>query len=214
MLSSSTMKHLRVNKSTLMPYDTTNTESSPVTAALKDPFQAVIFPLSGDHLITLLQFNVLRGSIANRQLLSPLSPHSCSTETLHVLPSHTSSLNLVPPSLAPTHLQCTVPHEDWMDIIPDPKWRDNVIRAAGTFDEDELWSDLLGGLFEGFPDSEIEHRGVVAWSPPWEASGWEVSPGFWEKWGWTLVGCVEVVDATNRWRAKRGQGPLGKRMAL
>jgi hypothetical protein len=79
--------------------------------------------------------------------------------------------------------------------------------ASGTFDEDELWSDTIGGLFEGFPNSEIEQRGVIAWSPPWHFTGWEVSEGFWRKWGRILKGCGEVLEATNRWR-ERGEEPL------
>jgi hypothetical protein len=171
----------------------------------------LVFPLCPDHLITLLQFNVLRASIANRRLLAPLepaSPDKCSSPAaLHILP-RLPDPHLLPTSLHPTALQCTIPHEDWIDIIPHPGWRDNVIRAVGHFDEDELWSDVIGGLFEGFPDSDVEHRGVVAWSPPWHVSGWEVSEGFWRKWGWTLDGCEEVLEATNTWRRKRGEEPL------
>lgn len=80
--------------------------------------------------------------------------------------------------------------------------------AIGTFDEDALWSDTIGGLFEGYPDDEIEVRGVIAWSPPWDISGWEVTEGFWRRWGWQFKGCGEVLDATNRWRRMRGEEPL------
>ncbi|KAJ9138092.1 hypothetical protein NKR23_g8671 [Pleurostoma richardsiae] len=156
-------------------------------------------------------FNVLRASIANTQLLSPLQPtraSGCSSEVLHVLPATIPYPSTVPPSLVPTELQCTVPHESWVDIIPHPVWRDNVLRALGNFDEDDLWSDVIGGLFEGFPASEVERRGVIAWSPPWDASGWEISKGFWRKWGWSLRGCEEVLEATNRWRRHRGEEPL------
>ena len=68
--------------------------------------------------------------------------------------------------------------------------------------------DLLGGLWEGFSDSECERRGLIAWSTPWEISGWEVSEGFLKKWGWSLRGCEGVLEATNRWRALRGEEPL------
>lgn len=87
--------------------------------------------------------------------------------------------------------------------------RDNLIQAAGHFDEDELWSDTIGGLFEGFPASDIEQRGVIMWSPPWHVCGWEVSEGFWRKWSWALKGCGDVLEATNRWRIRRGEEPLG-----
>lgn len=83
-----------------------------------------------------------------------------------------------------------------------------MIRASGKFDEDELWSDMIGGLFEGFSGSEVERRGVILWSPPWHVSGWEISEGFSRKWGWCLKGCGEVLEATNRWRRERGEEPL------
>ena len=83
-----------------------------------------------------------------------------------------------------------------------------MILAAGTFDEDELWSDVLGGLFKGFPDEEVQSRGLVVWSPVWDISGWEVSEGFWRRWGWSLLGCEEVLKATNYWRRKRGEEEL------
>jgi hypothetical protein len=86
-----------------------------------------------------------------------------------------------------------------------------LIRATGTFDEDELWADCIGGLFEGFPDDEIERRGIVAWSPPWDLEGWEMSEGFVRKWGWLFVGKEGIgreLEATNRWRLQRGEEPL------
>lgn len=170
----------------------------------------IIFPLSSDHLITLLQYNVLRGTLTNKHILSHLEPsHSdeCSSVALHVLPMP-STPAMIPPSLWPTPLQQTVPHEGWVDHVPDPVWRDNILRAIGQFDEDELWSDTIGGLFEGFPHSEVEQRGIVAWSPPWDISGWEMSEGFLRKWGWTLRGCKGAMEATNKWRQMRGEDPL------
>jgi hypothetical protein len=154
---------------------------------------------------------VVRASIVNRQLVSSLfhtSPTSeCASAALHVL----SSIPLpdqVPPSLHPTALQQIVPHEEWVDIIPHPGWRDLILLKLGTFDEDELWSDVIGGVFEGFPDSEIENRGLIAWYPPWHVSGWEMSAGFWRKWGCIFKCCDDALEATNSWRAARGEEPL------
>jgi len=172
----------------LIPYQPT----TPNPATLnRPPAGRIILPLSPDHLITLLQFNVLRACLTNRRLLSSLNAtplDEYSSAALHILPNP-SSPEAIPPSLHPTVLQRTVPHEEWIDLIPHPVWRDNIILAIGKFDEDELWSDTIGGLFEGFPASEIERRGVIAWSPPWDVSGWEVSEGFYRKWGWSFKGC-------------------------
>ena len=191
----------KVFGTTIFPGDSLQTASA-----------GVLFPLSSDHLIVLLQYNALRGCLSNRELLSRFEPTSaphqdCSWAALHVLPGlDASALQSLPPSLQPTLLQRTVSHEPWIDIIPHPQFRDNLIRATGAFNEDELWSDTIGGLFEGFAD--IEQRGVVLWCNPWNASGWEVSEGFWLKWGWLLRGCFDALETTNQWRAIRGESSL------
>ncbi|KAM5371228.1 hypothetical protein ACJZ2D_008148 [Fusarium nematophilum] len=199
LLPSSTAPRTNRKSPPLVPHRSSTRRSKPV-----------MFPLSPDHLIVLLQFNVLRACLANRELIAPLgsSPVAeCASAAEHILPCP-SNPRAVPPSLLPTALQSTIPHEGWVDIIPHPVWRDNVLLALGQFDEDELWSDVMGGLFEGFPGSEVEHRGVIAWSPPWDASGWEMSEGFVRKWGWSFRGCEELLVETNRWRQKRGVEPI------
>lgn len=170
----------------------------------------IVFPLCPDHLITLLQFNALRAMAVNRTLISGIlvTPLDCDEEVIHVIPYPTKP-ELLPSTLLPTTLQQTVPHGDWIDMFPYPEGRDRLIRAAGTFDEDELWADCIGGLYEGFPDDEIERRGIIAWSPPWDITGWEMSEGFLRKWGWLFKGLPGWLEATNRWRMERGEEPFG-----
>jgi len=169
----------------------------------------IVFPLCPDHLITLLQFNALRALAVNRTLISGIlvTPLDCDKEAIHVIPYPTKP-ELLPSTLLPTTLQQTVLHGDWIDMFPCPEGRDRLIRAAGTFDEDELWADCIGGLYEGFPDDEVKRRGIIAWSPPWDITGWEMSKGFLEKWGWLFKGLPGVLEATNRWRMKRGEEPF------
>ena len=135
----------------------------------------VIFPLSVDHLITLLQFNVLRACLVNRDYISLLQPHGTewSSESIATLPSVGPSTltKLLPDSLHPTALQKTVPHAAWIDIFPHPIVRDNLIRIttqratssmtsiqssessieieseSREFDEDALWTANFGSLF-------------------------------------------------------------------
>lgn len=183
-----------------------NSARSAQNSSVKRSQFRIMFPLSPDHLITLLQYNALRGGMINSQLLygpNADQESECSAESVLLPPP--PSLREIPWTLYPTHLQQTVAHEKWIDIVPHPVWRDNMIRASGSFDEDDLWSDCIGGLFEGFPGSEIEKRGVILWSPPWHPSGWEISEGFARKWGWTLKGCRDVVDASNKRRMERGE---------
>ncbi|PKX96323.1 uncharacterized protein P174DRAFT_448139 [Aspergillus novofumigatus IBT 16806] len=152
---------------------------------------SIIFPLCSDHLITLLQFNTIRALATNRTLISGIltTPLDCYEEVTHVIPY-------------PSHPQLG---------------RDRLILAvaAGSFDEDELWADCIGGLYEGFPDAEhvdgdagVERRGVIVWSPPWDIRGWEMTKGFLEKWGWLLGDLPGAMEGTNRWRRERGEEPL------
>ncbi|KEY74474.1 hypothetical protein S7711_04509 [Stachybotrys chartarum IBT 7711] len=166
----------------------------------------LIFPLSSDHLIILVQLNTLRAVMTINRLVSK-EHYDCAGGAILILPL--DGLPDAPPNLSPTLMQATVPHEDWIDIMPHPVWRDNLILWSGTFDKDELSSDIVGGLFEGAAASDCGERGIVVWSPVWHPMGWELSEGFLRKWGWVIQGCEEeVLTTTNRWRAKRGEAPL------
>lgn len=70
-----------------------------------------------------------------------------------------------------------------------------------------MCNDTVGGLWDGVSDACMEN-GIVAWNPPWDVNGWEVSEGFWNKWGWTLKGCGDMLESSNRWRVRRGEEPL------
>jgi hypothetical protein len=164
------------------------------------------FPLSPDHyLITLIQYNVFRAILTNFSLCSLLStvPNTCTnTFLIPLIPTPSSP----PPTFFPTPLQLSQPHSVWIDSIPCPRLRDNLIREQGKYDEDELCEDVCGGLYEGYDDCEA--RGLLVWSSPWEVGSWEISVGFAERWGWLLAGCDEMWRATDRWREGRGEEAL------
>ncbi|KAJ5724865.1 hypothetical protein N7493_006593 [Penicillium malachiteum] len=168
-----------------------------------------MFPLCPDHLIILLQFNALRAMAINRTLISGIlyTPLDCDEERFHIVPCPTNP-ELLPATLFPTILQQTVPHADWINLFPYAEGRDRLIQASGTFDENELWDDCIGGLYQGLPDDEIERRGIIAWSPCWSITGWEMSEGFLRKWGWLFHGLPEVLEPTNCWRLVRGEEPF------
>jgi len=109
----------------------------------------------------------------------------------------------IPAALRPTQLQRQVQHHPWIDLLPVPEMRDNLLRAGDTFDDMELCGDLVG-----FFSHPTGRTGMIIWGEPWEISGWEVTEEFLMQWGWTIRGCESIVESTNRWRAKRGEEPL------
>lgn len=184
----------------LLPYTTYATPDEP-------PPQ-IIFPISADHcLITLVQYNVIRAMIFNMAILSLLGhlPHGC-TSTFNVPSLGVVPARSIPPDLQYTPLQQSRPHPYWISVIPVPRLRDNLILSAGKYDEHEFCYDLGLGLYEGFDD--IERRGLLVWGQAWRGHGWEVSEGFFRKWGFLLGGCSELIESTNCWRELRGDNRL------
>ena len=80
----------------------------------------------------------------------------------------------VPQILHPTQSQLTIPHHDWIDRFPFPKWRDNLILLSYVIDSGELFKDFF--TMRSFTLKE----GALAWDP----QAWEMSPDFQEKWGY------------------------------
>lgn len=175
-------------------------------------------PLSCDHLIVLIHYNVWRACLSNLLMvgLVHLLNTDCELVTSRV------PTRPIPPNLFPTCLQQHVPHRSWIDIFPDPKLRDNMILAQGQYDEKALFNDLIGGVCTGtgtrpasaesIPpgvlENEKERNGLLVWSQPWDINSWEATPGFLNRWGMLSEGCEEFTAASNRWRRQRGEDPL------
>lgn len=157
-----------------------------------------------DRLLVLVKYNVFRALLDNGRTLgfstareyldddaiSPFVGHGNSEE----------STKLLPGALNPTSVQCQILHHPWLDLLPDPVMRDNLIRARGSYIEEELCSDLIG-LFS----ASTGRNGLIIWGSPWDPSGWEVTESFLKHWGWALRGCNELLTATNVWRQNRGE---------
>lgn len=178
------------------------------TLAPNGPLPAVVFPLSADHcLITLVQYNVLRALLFNMSILSILDnlPVACAL-SLQIPTFGVVTPDMIPLDLQPTSLQKRTAHPFWIDAIPFPKMRDNLIVNMGNFDSYDFCYDLGQGLYEGFDD--VKRRGCLVWGEPWSMLGWEISEGFLEKWGFLLEDCANVIEVTNRWRHIRGEDHL------
>lgn len=157
-----------------------------------------------DLLLTLVQFNVFRALISNTQSLGwdfewlecgePSSPWVMECQDVPYA---------CPLSLRPTSIQRKIDHHPWIDLWPIPKMRDNLLLAAGLYDEDELCNALVE-----FKDVPNEQSGLVVWGEPWDPASWEVSETFAQNWAWTIQGCTELMGSTNRWRSQRGDKPI------
>lgn len=159
-----------------------------------------------DHLLVLVKFNVFRAIMSNGSDLGyapgegmddddALSPFSDPSKSAIVLP--------VPAALQPTRLQRQIAHHPWIDTIPIPGMRDNLLRAGDTYDDTELCSDLVG-----FCNRSTGRTGMILWGEPWDANSWEMTEDFMRYWGWTVRGCKQLLQATNYWRQRRGEEPL------
>lgn len=162
---------------------------------------------SADCLLVLVKFNVFRALLNNGKKLGfstareyldddALSPFVNPMRPEESLPS-------LPLALRPTKFQCQTPHHPCLDLLPDPVMRDNLIRASGAYDQEELCADLIG-LFS----ASRGRSGLIIWGEPWDPSGWEVTKPFLKHWGWAVRGCDELLRATNYWRQKRGEPSL------
>lgn len=165
-----------------------------------------------DHRLKLIQLNLINGMTRNASslgftfdwlLCEVISPFGRGGPSLNPGAANTAA---VPPSLAPTSLQLRTRHHPWLDLFPLPILRDNILAASQFLtaeDEQDLYNDVLevGG-------GRSEWAGLVVWGEPSDPWSWEISLPFLRKWGWLLRGCPEIVQATNFWRSRRGEGPL------
>ncbi|KAI0424959.1 hypothetical protein F5Y09DRAFT_118849 [Xylaria sp. FL1042] len=168
---------------------------------------AIFFPLSPDHrLLVLIQLNAFRAMLTNMAILRIIERVPTECGMVLFAKDFPPPPEVLPLSLQETWLQQNTPHDMWMDTFPSPKMRDNLLSYGSIIDEDELCSDVMGGLFEGYND--IELNGLLVWGDPWVETAWEVTPGFAKKWGFLLKGCDALIDATNKYRAARGEDKL------
>ncbi|OBT85703.1 hypothetical protein VE02_05943 [Pseudogymnoascus sp. 03VT05] len=196
-----------------------------------------------DHLLNLIQFNVLRAIFSNKSTLMSSAAYFKKVNTSDkpqieriqdCYPTRAiivSASSGIPASLLPTQLQATVEHSTWIDAIPFPRMRDNLIKPKTEYDPVELARDLIGDLVDFASaydltrpsdtddvetldlskrenENTATRNGLVIWGEPHCPENWEVSPGFLQKWRWTLEGCQDVLDSSNRWRLLRDEEPL------
>ncbi|KFA69282.1 hypothetical protein S40285_09536 [Stachybotrys chlorohalonatus IBT 40285] len=201
-----------------------------------------------DHLLNLIQYNVFSGLIRNKSVLASFATYfngeAVATPVTFgekVYPGRAAIVSTAftnyntAANLLPTGLQSSIEHSKWIDLIPFPGMRDNLIKWEAYYDHAELAYDLIGNLLDlsNFPKAQtsawpsthkqnvvesstrdegirddLNSHGLILWGEPHNIESWEVTPGFLQKWGWTIEGCQNLVDFTNHWRLSRGEEPL------
>lgn len=114
-----------------------------------------------------------------------------------------------PESLRPTVMQRSFIHHPWIDLVPIPAMRDNILLAIQTemMDEEDLCRDFSD--IDRCDDGDGVSAPASIWGSSWNIASWEMTPRFLKKWGWLMRGCPQALDATNFWREKRGQAKIG-----
>ncbi|KAL3417701.1 hypothetical protein PVAG01_10710 [Phlyctema vagabunda] len=175
---------------------------------------------------------ILRGAAKYTRVEYPVTvprPYSVLCGAYTIVTSENAN---IPKSLIPTKLQMTQPHSSWIDMFPYERLRDNLIIYEDHFDHTEMCKDLFGEVMSEFiPDSPkayssrigsgvlvapivdedavtAERKGLINWGEPYDKQSWEATPGFIEKWSWTVDGVDELIESSNRWRAIRGEEPI------
>ncbi|KAJ5201025.1 hypothetical protein N7449_005828 [Penicillium cf. viridicatum] len=159
-----------------------------------------------ETLPSLVQFNTTRALVANAKTLG-LTKRLMSRQARSHFASmgvETTLIDSLPPSLQPTIFQLTIPHHPWIDLLPVPELRDNILRrSADSYDAAQLCRDM-----RGFQQVAGGRGGVAVWGQSWDPHGWEISPEFAQKWPWVVQGCQSLLESTNYWRSTRGEPPL------
>ncbi|KAH6962729.1 hypothetical protein DER45DRAFT_624841 [Fusarium avenaceum] len=163
------------------------------------------------YLQILIRLNVLN-ALARNAVCIELPPEGlCRNEAISPFSNNGPPLPNNPPTtttcfsaLKPTVLQKTVVHHPWIDLLPFPRLRDNMLMhmEAGLVDDDELCEDLL---VVDDPRDLNTKPSLIVWGESWDSRAWEANPAFLRKWGFLLRGCSEIIEGTNHWREKRGE---------
>ncbi|KAI1276235.1 hypothetical protein F5Y07DRAFT_137839 [Xylaria sp. FL0933] len=113
----------------------------------------------------------------------------------------------IKPDLRPWPQQITVGHHPFIDVLPFPSVRANLIGSIGMIDEDEFFRDSLSGLVcwggTGVSRRNTSGRGT---GTPWDVRSWEAKQWFIQKWWFILGGDEgELMQQTKWWRSLRGE---------
>jgi hypothetical protein len=185
-----------------------------IREATRNAYQAYHLRLANPtSLPTLIRLNTLHAMSRNAALMGFWPSGLCKDDYISPYNDHGPRLphQALPPAacpeaLKPTTLQRTIVHHPWIDLFPFPNFRDRVLQALenGMLDDDELCWDVL----ETDGRDIDERSALIVWGDSSDPHAWEVNEAFLRKWGWLVWECRELLQATNDWRARRGERQL------
>jgi hypothetical protein len=158
-----------------------------------------------DLLLTLIKFNVFRALMANDNTLGFVNQWlQCEAiSPFFRSPSKTqAAVQTCPANLRPTNLQLTVEHHPWIDLLPDPRMRNNILLLGDDYDDGPLCHDVVDNRHGKQSES------LIVWGDPCNPDSWEIGEDFYKKWPSVVQGCHRLFKATNDWRVRRGERKL------
>lgn len=158
-----------------------------------------------DLLLTLIKFNVFRALMANEKTLGFMNQWLQCDAISPFFRSQDGTQGVVhacPANLRPTNLQLTVEHHPWIDLLPDPKMRNNILLLGDDYDDGPLCHDVVDNRHGKQSES------LIVWGDPCNLDSWEIGEDFYKKWPLVVQGCHRLFKATNNWRVRRGEWKL------
>ncbi|KAJ5537334.1 hypothetical protein N7513_010520 [Penicillium frequentans] len=147
-----------------------NSPSAPVSAPIVIPSVSVQFydpntDPSADQLLHLIQYNAFRGFYKNKILLGrtalSLRPGRKPERFDEAFPTFSVVVPrapdvAVPGNLTPTQSQMSLIHSTWINSLPFPAMRDNLIKWERSFNHAEFAIDVMGYIMDSilFPQPE------------------------------------------------------------
>lgn len=170
----------------------------------KEGHSALYFPLSNDMALEVPVLNALRAGLTVANLLGCAN----SMYDPFALRTLTPQPQSIPPNLQPTDAQQRIPHHPLLDIPPWPSVRTKLIcafslpaplRPPAARDSMAIMQIVfdIDDTAEGFRVNGINE---------FDSKAWEIGEAFFRNWWWSLD--REVLENTNRLRARRGLGHL------
>lgn len=158
-----------------------------------------------DLLLTLIKFNVFRALMANDKTLGFVNQWLQCEAISPLCRSHDgtqAAVQTCPANLRPTNLQLTVEHHPWIDLLPDPRMRNNILLLGDDYDDGPLCHDVVDNRHGKQSES------LIVWGDPCNPDSWEIGEDFYKKWPSVVQGCHRLFKATNNWRVRRGERKL------